>query len=265
MMMQLLTLAALTALCRARAPDDPSPVSCSLDGIADYSRSLIFCDLTRQTRPFGSAQSPYDGNCSVGSDGWPVQDSFGLVFITLPGGAPPVGVLIDGIYTLFFVGNASLSFPVSTVTLLNQTFDGVSTTAYLSVPAENNGQLWVSWRGASMAGGAPGAKNISLLQPGCSLDDIFAISPSFVTLTSHFDSLRFMDWVHTNDSPEQEWSDRRNPLSPSYATTVGNTTGIPWESCVKLANTVEKDMWINIPAHASDDYVSLMCFAVAGA
>jgi hypothetical protein len=239
---------------RARTPSDPSPVSCSLDGLADYSRSLPFCDLMKQTRVFGSAQAPYDANCSVGADGWPAQDSFGLVFITLPAGTPPVGVLLDGIYTLYWVGatNATISFPASSVRLLNQTFDGASTTAFLEVlPApDNNGQLWVGWRDA------PGVKNISLLQPGCSLDDIHALSPSLVSLASHFDSLRFMDWVSTNDSPNADWAARRTLASPSYAPVQGNTSGIPWEACVKLANTVQRDMWINVPALATDDYIA---------
>jgi hypothetical protein len=239
----------------ARSPSDPAPVSCSIDGIADYSRTLPFCDLTRQSRVFGSAAAPYDGNCSVGPDGWPSQDSFGLVFITLPEGPPPVGVLIDGTYTLYFLGNATLSFPVSTATLLNQSFDGLATTAFISVPPSNNGQLWVAWHGATSVGGTPGAKNISLLQPGCTLGDIFALSPNFVSLTSRFDSLRFMDWAHTNDSPEADWADRRTVADVSFAPKVGNTVGVPWELCAKLSNTVQRDLWINIPAHATDDYV----------
>jgi hypothetical protein len=253
---RLLFCATITISTFARTPSDLSPVSCSIDGIADYSRTLPFCDLTRQTRIFGSAQAPYDGNCSVDSDGWPTQSQFGLVFITLPAGAPPVGVLIDGIYTLLFEGNASLTFPASVATLINQTFDGVYTTAFVNVPFVNSGQLWIGWQGATMMGGTVvGAKNISLLQPGCSVNDIFALSPNFVSLTSRFDSLRFMDWAHTNNSPETEWVDRRTLNNISFATSVGNTVGVPWEMCAKLVNTVQRDMWINIPAQASDDYV----------
>ena len=73
---------ACSALAAARAPSDPTPVSCSIDGLADYSRTLPFCDLMKQARSFGSAKSPYDKNCTVGADGWPTQDSFGLIFIT---------------------------------------------------------------------------------------------------------------------------------------------------------------------------------------
>lgn len=245
--------AARTDVAVARTPSDPSPVSCSIDGLADYSRSMPFCDLMKQTRPFGSAHAPYDGNCTVGADGYPTQSDFGLVFVTLPTGAPPDGVLIDGVYTLTFVGNASLSFPVSSVTLLNQTFDGATSTAFFSVPPlAGSGNVWVSWTGASVSG-EPGAKNITLLQPGC--DDAGALSPALVSLTSRFDSLRFMDWASTNDNLEEHWSDRRTHSAPSYVAGVGDTRGIPWEECIKLANTVQRDVWLNIPAHADDDYI----------
>ena len=255
----LLALSNLAPPASARAPSDPSPVSCSIDGLADYSRTLHFCDLMRQTRPFGSAQAPYDRNCTVGADGWPTQADFGLVFVTLPSGAPPVGVLIDGVYTLRFVGRvASLSFPVSTVNLLNSSYDAPSDTtlAFLEVPAANNGQLWIGWRGSALASGAPGARNITLLQPGCSLADPLAISPSLLSLVSRFDSLRFMDLLATNDSPAADWSARRLISDPSYAYVVGNTTGIPWEQAVHIVNSVQRDMWINVPAHATDDYIS---------
>ena len=33
-----------------------------------------------------------------------------------------------------------------------------------------------------------------------------------------------------------------------------NTSGIPWEACVKLSNSAQKDMWINIPGHADDEF-----------
>ena len=253
----LVTLVAAAATVAARTPSDPAPVSCSIDGMADYSRTLHFCDLMRQTRVFGSAQSPYDGKCSVGADGWPTQTSFGLVFITLPAGAPPVGVLIDGVYTLQFTGNSSISFPVTTATLLNKSYDSArdQTVAYIEVPPANNGQLWIGWRGATMAGGAQGAKDIKLLQPGCALDDPLAFSPRLVSLVSHFDSLRFMDLLETNGSPNQHWADRRTTADPAYTYALRNSTGIPWEEVAKLVNTVQRDAWINIPAMADDDYI----------
>ena len=192
-----LLLLAFVGAAEARAPSDPTPVSCSIDGLADYSRTMPFCDLTKQSRSFGSAKSPFDKKCSVGADGWPTQDQFGLIFITETTG--PGGIMMDGVYTLRFVGNATLSFPVSTATLLNYTHDPATdvSLAFVQVPKLGNGQLWIGFENTAMKGGAAGAKNISLLQPNCSLDDLEALSPQLLKLLSKFDSLRFMDWTAT--------------------------------------------------------------------
>jgi hypothetical protein len=253
-----IALASITSISFARLSDDPSPISCSIDGIADYSRTLHFCDLMKQARKFGSAKSPYDGNCSVGVDKWPNQDSFGVIFITLPQGTPPVGVMIDGVYTLTFIGKAELSFPVSSITLLNQTYDPTtdSSLAYLSVPPcpINNGQVWIGFTNAIMRNGLSGLKNISLLQPGCFIGGK-VYSPPFLSLLSRFNSLRFMDLLSTNGKLESNWNERRLITDPTFASNDGNTSGIPWEYVALLANEVQRDIWINIPAHASDDYI----------
>ena len=73
---------------------------------------------------------------------------------------------MDGIYTLRFLGNATISFPVSTATLLNYSHNAATdvTLAYINVPKAGNGQLWLGFEDAHMTGGVAGGKNISLLQ-----------------------------------------------------------------------------------------------------
>ena len=151
-------LALLGVCAEARAPSDPTPVSCSIDGLADYSRTQPFCDLAKQARSFGSAKSPYDDNCTIDKDGWPTQDQFGLVFITESTGKG--GIMMDGVYTLRFIGNATLSAADSTFTLLNQSHEADTdiSIAYIEVPKNGNGQLWIGFTDALMQGGVPGGE-----------------------------------------------------------------------------------------------------------
>ena len=221
---------------------------------------MPFCDLMKQARSFGGAKSPWDGNCIVGADGWPTQNAFGLIFITETTGVG--GIEMDGIYTLRFLGNATIIFAPaagSQPMVLNSTHDAETdvTLSYIEVPTAGNGKVWIGFEGAHMKGGTAGAKNISLLQPGCSLKDLHALTPALLKLVSRFDSLRYMDWTATNGNLEEKWSDRRTLDAPSYVaqSTSSNTSGIPWEACVKLSNTAQKDMWINIPGHADDAYI----------
>jgi hypothetical protein len=79
--------------------------------------------------------------------------------------------------------------------------------------------------------------------------------------------LRVMDWGATNASPQQDWSDRRvpghafmsgilNPRAPAPATDGNRETGVAWEHMVALSNATGRDLWINVPHLATDDYVT---------
>lgn len=79
-------------------------------------------------------------------------------------------------------------------------------------------------------------------------------------------AIRFMDWLATNGNPEQDWSDRRlpthmvfqgvlNPRSPAEGARGDRATGAPWEMTALLGNETNRDIWINIPHMATDDYI----------
>lgn len=78
--------------------------------------------------------------------------------------------------------------------------------------------------------------------------------------------IRFMDWGATNASPQRDWNDRRrpahafktgvlNPASPGGGAEGNRETGVSFEEMVLLANESGKDMWINVPHLASDDFI----------
>ncbi|MEM8872767.1 MAG: hypothetical protein AAGD32_00780 [Planctomycetota bacterium] len=64
--------------------------------------------------------------------------------------------------------------------------------------------------------------------------------------------LRFMDWNVTNGNTDVEWSDRPQ-LSDAH---WGWEAGVPYEVMIDLANETGKDIWINVPHAANDDYVA---------
>lgn len=83
--------------------------------------------------------------------------------------------------------------------------------------------------------------------------------------------IRFMDWGKTNASPQKNWSDRRLPHHAFQAGVVSRRspldddeelpieeqreTGVAYEHMVALCNATGRNMWINIPHLASDDYI----------
>ena len=91
----------------------------------------------------------------------------------------------------------------------------------------------------------------------------------FKTVLGKFSTLRTMDFSATNANLATNWSDRTVPADASQS--VGNPNGQPppwegrgaaWEYMVELANETGKDLWINVPERATDDYVNklaLLC------
>lgn len=72
----------------------------------------------------------------------------------------------------------------------------------------------------------------------------------FVDGLRPFHAIRFMDWTHTNHSPQKNWSDRPTPTYFSQSTNKGQCL----EYAIELANMLNADAWICVPHMASDDY-----------
>ena len=79
--------------------------------------------------------------------------------------------------------------------------------------------------------------------------------------------LRFMDWIESNSSPQRDWADRRPPQhafqqgvlnrrAPATGFSGDRGTGLAFEQMVALANAAGRDLWINIPHLATDDFIT---------
>ncbi len=79
--------------------------------------------------------------------------------------------------------------------------------------------------------------------------------------------IRFMDWGATNASPQQDWSDRRLPShvfmngviskrAPSAGSEGNRETGVAYEQMVALCNRTGRNLWINVPHLATDDFIT---------
>lgn len=75
-------------------------------------------------------------------------------------------------------------------------------------------------------------------------------NPLWLEQIGDFRSLRYMDWMETNDSEQSEWADR-----PSVNDFSWGVEGVPLEIMVELANQVGADPWFNMPHLATDEYM----------
>ena len=196
---------ATALVARPIAASSSGAIGANVDGIADYSYTLAFVDLTKQSRAWGSEGSPWDGNCSTGDGGWPTQSSFGNIWLTLP--SPPLDAYTPssvGNYSLVFTGSAAVApHPVMRGTFIEgQSYDAATdtTTATLVVGPENtfNGTgcncIMLGFTNASNVANGTGLRDIKLLQPGYTLAQAQDFSAPLLTLLGRFSVLRFMDW-----------------------------------------------------------------------
>jgi hypothetical protein len=76
-------------------------------------------------------------------------------------------------------------------------------------------------------------------------------NPEFLEKVQPFNTLRFMDWMATNNSQQSAWSDRPTPDSTIFSGEIASL-----ESMVELANRTDSDPWFTIPHLATDEYIT---------
>lgn len=190
----------------------------------------------KTSRGWGSPQTPWDGKGpATDSDGWPLGDFGTMVFTDLPNAT--------GTYLLSFTGKATVKAVASNAQLGVMNYDPTRNQTSGSIVVSGT-QLALSFTGALQ-----GIQNVVLTRPGCTSSVVFA--PALLNALKSFPVIRFMDLTATNNSPVAKWSDRNKVTDAHYT----NGKGIPWEYAIDLANLTNKDMWLNIPALADDDYV----------
>ena len=76
-------------------------------------------------------------------------------------------------------------------------------------------------------------------------------NPDFLTHIDSFSTLRFMNWMETNNSQQSEWADRA--MVDDY--TYFKSGGVPVEVLVELVNQTNSNPWFTMPHMATDEYV----------
>jgi hypothetical protein len=235
----------------AANPDASTPdavnIGINLLWIADWDSHHFYADLVKQARPWGGRWAPNTPLAAGGldTDGWPTGEC-AIVLANAAGAAP-------GTYRLVYDGSAApgnawdsdFTFtPVSTVG---------DTHSYDVVVPE--GFAWIVLTFSA------GVRNVRMMRPGAAAGDL--ISPELLNAISPFSYLRVM---HTYGPQAQgvmgntdtEWETRgARPTDLSF-----QKNGACLEHLVALANRSHEDLWINVPYHASDDYIRAMAEAI---
>jgi hypothetical protein len=224
-------------------------VGVNLEGVRDWAKLSPFTDLMKSSREWGRPDQPWIHTVPTDAQGWPLQDAGVVVKVMQddPGGPPTARRTIDaGVYRLSFQGRATVR-PVASagVSVRRVVHDASTDTSTADVViGDGASQLMLAFEGTQ-----GGVRAVRLLPAGAGERE--AAPVELRAAVAPFGTLRLMDFLETNGNPVRTWGERTTPASATQA----GPKGAAWEHAVQLANELQKDIWVNVPAMADDDYV----------
>jgi hypothetical protein len=262
-------LAAMLGTAHAAAPGAFS-VGMNLDGVTDYTQQSPFVDAMKQARHFGSPSTPWDEAASVDKRGWPTQDAGAVVLCCVADAAGQS--LIAGTYALSFTGQATLALVAGSGSIAGQSYDATTNTTTATVTLQDSGAqtlLALAFTNSRRLPGdnaGTGVTGVHLIRPQTAPNghawwhkptQIF--TTPFLDLLKPYAAIRAMGFENTNGSPVINWSDR----TLRDAATQQSPAGVAWDYVFALADSLKKDVWINIPDQATDAYVASLATLAA--
>ena len=228
-------------------------IGANLDAVTDWSLANPFVNVFKQARTFQALT--HAGKAAVDADGWATEDFETIV----QSGALNAARVYNGVYKLSFTGRADVGLSVTPGAISNVVYNAATntTTADVRLNASDADGGWyfiLQFRNVS------GVRDVKLIRPGYDANTTQVFTDQFLSQIGSFTTLRFMDWLRTNNSPVVNWADRARVTDATWST----DRGVPWEVIVQLANQTGKDAWVTVPGGATDDYVRQLATLLKG-
>lgn len=219
------------------------PIGINIDFNTDYTTMMPWVDLMHLWRGWGRTATPWvtDATIPMTSDGYPLEDAGVFSYFD---GYP------NGTYRMKWDGEGTVNFQGASIQ--NIQHGGNTTTADLifNRSLTNNG---VMMRITGINTSNP-VRNMRIIMPGYDLNTMQVYQNDFIARLRPFSVLRLMDFLSTNGNPQVTWNDRARSENPIYT----SNKGVPYEMAAELGNATNRDIWICIPALASNDFVRNM-------
>lgn len=223
-----------------------------MNGIGDDTPQFPFLDLMKQSRPWKGDMATgddleYEDLVTGGyldANGWPTHMPEGMSNIqTLwDFGAGTKGA--EGPFVCTYEGSGTLNINWANVTH--------SEAGRIEFTNPGGDLFWMSIEATDPEDTGDYIRNIRIVRPKYEalLDAGEIFNPDFLAIISPARQLRFMDWMHTNNSTQGVWADRPKATDVTW----NSEKGVPLEVMVALANKVGANPWFNMPHLATDAY-----------
>lgn len=227
------------------------PIGINISGVSDYSTELVFTDAFKQCRKWISSDATGGGSWDTGihvplnAQGYPLEIPYD------DGVNPPqliktlmlwdIGsALPQGMYRLKVEGSGKVRLNFGASGIYNcpiDTFVNVTSQVMLEIVS-------------SMASNP--ISDIKFIYPEyVNTYESQIFTKQFIDFLADFQLIRFMDFTNTNGSKVVTWADR----TPYNYYSQAQSNGAAWEYVIQMANETKKDIWINIPHKADDNYI----------
>jgi hypothetical protein len=252
------TLAALLAPVAALGSSHPVQAQANLGmnifGLSDSEPDRKFANVFDTSSRFTKIGTPLGGSdCPVDSNGWPTQDF--------------VAFLWDGSFAKNTTGTYALSFTgqADVAGATNKSYNSSTNTTTATLTYTSDASQWITFtntRRTSSSALNTGLTNLKLMRPTTvGGTTTYSTSTRFTTpfkdSLKRYRALRFMDFTATNANQVSNWADRSRPNYANQTSSFnGRMRGGAWELAVQLANETDKDIWINVPHKATNDYIT---------
>lgn len=239
-------------------------VGINVDYLLDTDNTPLLSDLVRTYRTANLLTSTFGQNdAPIDSTGWATSDFWYFL-------GDPVGIKHgDGTYGIKFNGKATLQLGKTggDGSVLSNIYDPLTNTTTAYVKTKDNVDLtdlrFINTQRDATSAVNTGVTNIQVQRPTTPGGNTpYAFGNTFtqqtIQIAQKTSALRFMDYLATNNNIQAAWTDRVKPtdvkLNPNMPRSSRGKGG-PIELAVQLGNEANRDIWINVPALANDDYV----------
>lgn len=244
-------------------PTDPSgtvedPVlGLGLNGVTDWSTQLPFIDVFKSSRPWtGHLEGQWGGfqYDQLAEGGW--LDANGWLRDMPPGVTGVTALMLTelpaemtsaaGTYRMTYSGEGD--FTIQGATNIVQVAPGVVTFTYTPNGSNTLGLTITDTNPANHL------RDISIVHADhvAAFEAGAVFNPDWIARIEDVRSLRFMDWMRTNNSDLSAWADRAEVGDATW----GTDAGVPLEVMIRLANETGTDPWFTIPHQADADFIA---------
>ena len=261
------------------------PVGTNLVFLDDWSTEIPFIDAFKTSRPWISGNSKtgvWDDKRPIETDssGWPThllpnQIARTLMFWDIS--KYPVASYPAGRYTVFHKGHGRIEYgnaaqidesaipsPTRDIIEVNPKRGGILLMITKTDPRDPLRDIHVIPPGGQCSLN-PNQYCLNDSQPQCGRCIPFTknyatqiFHPNFLKSIRHYNTLRFKDWMVTDNSTQTDWAHRPKPTDARWI------QGAPVEIMVQLANRLNVNPWFNMPHQADDHYIEEFAKYVRG-